>query len=136
MNKLDPREPYDVEITLKPEDIDWLGHVNNVVYLKWVHLAATTHWDVVATEEQKARMLWVVARHEIDYKRPAMETDEIVVRTWVGKAGERVFERHTEIIRKSDNKLLASAVTQWVPVDAETKRPIKAGEDIYAMFST
>jgi acyl-CoA thioester hydrolase len=134
MSKLDPREPYDVEITIKPEDIDWLGHVNNVVYLKWVQEAATTHWYALATEEQKAALLWVVARHEIDYKRPAMESDEIVARTWIGKADKRAFARHTEIIRKADNKLLAKAVTQWVPVDVETKRAVTAGPEIYAMF--
>ncbi len=136
MKKIDPREPYDVDITIQPEDIDQLGHVNNVVYLKWVQEAATVHWFAAATEEQQARLLWVVARHEIDYKRPAMESDEIIARTWVGKATERLFERHTEIIRKSDNKLLARALTLWAPVDMETKRPVNAGEDVYALFST
>ena len=34
-------------------------------------------------------------RHEIDYKTPATLRDEIVLRTWVGKATRLTFERFT-----------------------------------------
>lgn len=124
-----------MEIVVQPSDIDRLGHVNNVVYLRWVQDAATEHWYAAATEAQKAALLWVVAKHEIEYKRPAKETDVVRVLTWVGKATDRVFERHTEIIRKADGKLLAKAVSLWAPVDRHTKKPVKAGLDVYEMFS-
>ena len=127
---------YELEIDIKPEDIDQLGHVNNVVYLKWVQDAAVAHWFALASEKDQKNLLWVVSRHEIDYKRPAFSKDSIMVRTWVGKAFKRDFERHTEIFRKSDMKLLAKARTLWCPIDPKTKRPVRVSEDVYKKFST
>ena len=112
-----------------------MGHVNNVVYLRWVQNAATAHWHAAATESQMNALLWVVSKHEIEYKRAAYEADTVVARTWIGKANHRTFERHTEFLRKSDRKLLAKAQTLWTPVDAKTKKPVKVSSDVYEMFS-
>ena len=136
MDRTDPLKPFEIEIAVDPSDIDQLGHVNNVVYLRWVQDAATAHWYASATEEQKGSLLWVVARHEIEYRRPAFERDVVIARTWVGKAAGRLFERHTELIRKSDGNLLAKARTLWAPVDRITKRAAEIGPDVYDMFST
>lgn len=135
MNKPSSLEPYELQITVQASDIDKLGHVNNVVYLQWVQTAATTHWYATATAQQKAAYLWVVAKHEIEYKRPAMEGDVLLIRTWVGKATHRLFTRHTEVLRKTDGKLVAKAVSLWAPVDFESKTPVKPSQDVYDMFS-
>ena len=136
MGPPDSLKPFEIEIQVDPSDIDQLGHVNNVVYLRWVQDAATAHWYATATAEQKAALFWVVTRHEIDYKRPAFEGDAVIARTWVGQAAGRRFERHTELIRKADGKLLAKARTLWAPVDKTTKRRAEVGPEVYAMFST
>jgi acyl-CoA thioester hydrolase len=128
--------PYEIEIEVMPGDIDQLGHVNNVVYLRWVQETAAAHWYARAGERDKSSLLWVVIRHEIDYKRPALEGDRIVARTWVGGATRRTFERFTELLRKSDMKILARARTLWCPVDAATKKPVDVGEDVFRRFST
>ena len=65
------------------EDIDRLGHVNNVVYLRYAQDAAVAHWYAVVDQEHRDSMVWVVRRHEIDYLKPALENDELVARTWV-----------------------------------------------------
>lgn len=129
-------KPYEIEINIKTEDIDQLGHVNNVVYLRWVQDVAVAHWYAEASESDKENLLWVVIRHEIDYKRPAFADDIIIARTWVGAASRRAFERHTELIRKSDMKLLARARTLWCPIDANTKKPTDVSADVYERFST
>ena len=59
-------------------------------------------------------------RHEIDYKTPACLGDDVVLRTWVGKATRLTFERFTEIRRSSDGQLLSSARTLWCPINAQT----------------
>ena len=131
-----PLGPYEMEVTVEPTHIDRLGHVNNVVYLSWVQDVAVAHWFASATEEQKAAYLWVVAKHEIEYKRPSKEGDVLVLTTWVGKAIHHLFTRSTKISRKADGKVVVEAVSLWAPVDPESKRPVKPGKDIYAMFST
>ena len=127
--------PYEIEIAVEPGDIDALGHVNNVVYLRWVQDAAVAHWMAAANEEEKRSLLWVVVRHEIDYKRPALAGDSIVARTWVGTAARRLFERHTELRRKADGKLLARARTLWCPIGADSRQVVDVGAATLARFS-
>ena len=128
-------ERYELAIEVRPEDIDDLGHVNNVVYLRWVQEAATAHWQARASEEDRASLVWVVSRHEIDYVRPAFLETDVVARTWVGTATRRKFERHTELVRGGDGRTLVRARTLWVPVDAETLRPTDVSERVRSQFS-
>ena len=69
-DKFSPKA-FELPIPINPADIDVHGHVNNVVYVRWVQDAAVSHWRALATKEQQANVSWVVVRHEIDYKRPA-----------------------------------------------------------------
>lgn len=117
-------------------DIDQQNHVNNTVYLRWVQDVATAHWQALASAEAQAAIGWVVLRHEIDYKMPATLDDEIVLRTWVGKATRLTFERFTEIRRKSDRQLFSQARTLWCPVDGKTGRPTRVSAEVRARFST
>lgn len=128
-------ERFEIALRVEAEDIDDLGHVNNVVYLRWVQEAAIAHWQAAATAEQQRQLLWVVTRHEIDYRRPALEGDELRARTWVGTARRRAFDRHTEIVRATDEKLLARARTVWCPIDARTLRPTDVDEAVRSRFS-
>jgi acyl-CoA thioester hydrolase len=128
-------ERFEIEIQVSPDDIDQLGHVNNVVYLRWVQEAAVAHWRSAAPAIDQARLRWVVLRHEIDYKRPAYRKDGVVARTWVGTAGRRAFERHTELLRSSDEKLLARARTLWCPIDADTGRTTDVSDEVRTRFS-
>src|SRR5438552_1705348 len=79
---------------------------------------------------------WVVLRHEIDYKTPAALGDQIVSRTWVGKATWVTFERFTEIRRNGDGQLLSKARTLWCPINAQTGRPARVPAEVRAQFST
>ncbi|MEK6612591.1 MAG: thioesterase family protein [Gemmatimonadota bacterium] len=128
-------EHFDLPLSVAPGDIDDLGHVNNVVYLHWVQDAAIAHWSAAATAEQQAEVAWVAIRHEIDYKHPAMPGDAIIARTWVGTADSHRFERHTEILRATDDKVLARARTLWCPINRATGRLTRVSDEVRARFS-
>ena len=64
-------EPVELAIRIEPSDIDELGHVNNVTYVRWVQDAAVAHWTAAAGAADQAALRWVVLRHEIDYQRAA-----------------------------------------------------------------
>jgi acyl-CoA thioester hydrolase len=128
-------ERFELPIAVLPADIDELGHVNNVVYLRWVQDAAVAHWVAAATAAQQAELAWVAVRHEIDYKHPAMPGDRLIARTWVGTSDRANFERHTEILRDTDRRLLARARTLWCPISRATGKPTKVGDDVRARFS-
>ena len=127
---------FELAINIEPTDIDLLGHVNNVTYLRWVQQAATAHWGAAAPLEDQEKFLWVVLRHEIDYKRAGFLGDGIIARTWVGSATRVKFERFTEILRAGDRTLLASAKTIWCAVDAKTLKAVAVTAQVRAIFST
>jgi acyl-CoA thioester hydrolase len=124
-----------VSIQVQAADIDALGHVNNVVYLRWVQEAAVAHWRAAATAAQQAAVAWVVLRHEIDYKRAAHLGEGVIARTWVGTASTLAFERHTEILRATDRSPLAQARTLWCPIDKRSGRPIRVDSEVRERFS-
>ncbi len=127
---------FEMTVPVLPGDIDEQNHVNNAVYLRWVQDVATAHWQAIASAVAQEAIGWVVVRHEIDYKTPATLGDEIVLRTWVGKATRLTFERFTEIRRKSDRQLLSTARTLWCPINTQTGRPIRVSAEVRAQFST
>lgn len=136
MSSPEPAGTYKFVIPVEAADIDQLGHVNNIVYLRWVQDAAIAHWEAAASAESQATVAWVAVRHEIDYKSPAYLGDEILVRTWVGTASGLTFERHTEMLRVSDQKLLSRARTLWCPINVQTGRPQRVTAELRAQFST
>jgi acyl-CoA thioester hydrolase len=128
-------EPFEITVQIRPEDVEALDHVNNIVYVRWVQEVAIAHWEAVAPADARAVMTWVVLRHEIDYLRPARPGDVVRARTWVGEVQAIRYERHTTIVR-DDGTLLARARTLWCPVDLATGRPRRVPEEVRTAFST
>ena len=125
---------FKLAITVKPEDIDELGHVNNVVYLSWVQLVSAGHWNKLSTEEIRSKYLWVALRHEIDYLNPAFLGDEVTAYTWVSSVDGARSTRHVEFYL--GKKCLSKAKTNWCLLDAATLKPKRIGEDMKASFET
>ncbi|HEY4639417.1 MAG TPA: thioesterase family protein [Candidatus Udaeobacter sp.] len=126
--------PFEMTVSVLSGDIDGQNHVNNTVYLRWVQEVATAHWESIASSEAQEGIGWVVLRHEIDYKAPACLDDEVVLRTWVGKATRITFERFTEI-RRSDGRVLSTARTLWCPINTQTGRPVRVPAEVREQFS-
>jgi len=115
-------------------DIDGLGHVNNIVYLRWVQEAASAHWLQLSNDAINKKYVWVIIRHEIDYLQPALPGNKIVARTWVGKNEGAKSERHTQLYNAVTGKKLAEAVTTWCLLDAASKRPRRIEKDVLSLF--
>jgi len=130
-----PHGRFERSVPVIPEDFDELGHVNNVVYLRWVQEVAVAHWQAAATPAQREQLAWVAHRHEIDYKAPALPGDAIIASTWVGSAEAVRFERFVEILRASDRKVLAAARTLWVPISRATGRVTRVDDAVRGVFS-
>jgi acyl-CoA thioester hydrolase len=126
---------HEIVVRVVAADIDEMEHVNNTVYLRWVQEVAIAHWRALASAEAQAALVWVVLRHEIDYKAPAFLDDEVRLRTWVGEASRLTFERHTEITRAADGQLLARARTLWCPISTKNGRPTRVTPELRAQFS-
>ncbi len=118
-------------ITVAPEDIDELNHVNNIVYLRYVQDAAIGHWKTVP-HEIASQIIWMARRHEIDYLKQAFLGEELIAKTWVDDFVGVKSIRHCEIMRGEE--VLARSVTHWISLDAQTLRPKRITEEIVKQF--
>lgn len=119
-------------VSVHPEDIDFMGHVNNARYLSWVQDAVLAHWKKLAPAEEVAAKAWVALKHEITYRRPAFLEDDVIADTVLeGFRGARAFY-HTVIRRGED--VLAEVRSHWCCIDANTLRPARIGEHLRGFF--
>ncbi|HEY0138916.1 MAG TPA: acyl-CoA thioesterase, partial [Nannocystis sp.] len=117
-----------------PEDIDELGHVNNLRYLEWMMAAAIEHSEAVGWDGARYAALgnaWVVRSHAIEYLRPAFAGDAVVVRTWVSEMA-KVSSRRKYAIAREGGPVLARAETLWVYINRRTHTLDRVPADLRA----
>lgn len=122
---------------VQPREIDGLGHVNNVEYLRWTQDAAVAHSSIQGWPQTAYITLgsgWVARTHTIEYLSPAFEGDEIVVKTWVADMKRVTSLRRFEIFRRSDEKQLAVAATNWAFINLRTGLPSRVPSEILEAF--
>ena len=120
-------------ITVVPDDIDFMGHVNNARYLNWVQEAVLAHWRKLAPAEDVAGKAWVALKHEITYLRPGFLGDAVIAAPVLESfRGARAFYK-TVISRGGE--VLAEVRSAWCCIDAETLKPARIGEHLRSFFN-
>lgn len=128
---------FEYRHTVIADEIDALGHVNNLAYLAWMQSAALEHSAVQGWPPEKYQQFglgWVVRSHEITYERPAFLGDEVVVRTWVAGFRRASSVRRYDILRSNDGKRLAAAATNWAFVNYANGLPARVPAEIIGAF--
>jgi acyl-CoA thioester hydrolase len=124
--------PYEFRVDVAQDDIDFMGHVNNASYLKWVQEAVISHWRRLAPAEAVGQHLWVALKHEITYRRPAFLDDDVVATVLLEKfQGTRAF--YETVIRRG-GEVLAEVKSSWCCLDAQTLRPARLAKDVIDRF--
>jgi acyl-CoA thioester hydrolase len=116
--------------------IDDLGHVSNLVYIRWILDVATAHsyalgWDHVRYREHGA--VFVVRRHEVDYVAQVREGETLVGETWVEEWRPASCIRRTEL-RRGD-QIVARGATTWAFISMTSGRPQRIPEEMRALFA-
>lgn len=124
---------FSLKVTVLDDDIDLLGHANNVVYLRWAQDVAEAHWKNIASESVQKEMIWVVIRHEIDYKKQALAGELLTLYTWVVHSEGVRSTRHVEICN-ANSEIVAAVKTTWCLVDPFTRRPKRIPDEIKKLF--
>jgi len=131
----EPQAAFALPIAIQPSDIDELGHVNNGVYLRWAQDIATAHWRARGSDEMIVRYVWVVTRHEIDYRAQLVLGDCVEARTWVAPAPRGpLWTRHVAIWKAGASKPAASVKSEWCLLDAATRRIQRVPMEIVNRF--
>lgn len=124
--------PHQFAIQIDPADIDFMGHVNNASYLKWVQDAVIDHWRAFAPAEAVAQHLWVALKHEITYRRPTFLGDTPIAHVVLEKVqGARAM--YQTVIKRGE-EVLAEVQSSWCCIDAATLRPARLARDLIELF--
>lgn len=122
---------FQIIVQVQPADIDYLGHVNNVNYLRWMLEAAEGHWALYrrhAPAEVVDGVGWVVMRHELDYFLPTFVGDDLEVYTWVPTCTALTCDRYYEVVRAADGALVARGTSSYCVVDLVGGKPRRLSE--------
>lgn len=128
-------QSFESQITVSQDDLDNLNHVNNVRYVQWVQDVAEKHWNENATPQMLSDYFWILLKHNIEYKNPAVLGDEIQLKTYIKESGGVTCVRIVEIFNKNSNKLLAVSETKWCLVSQKNMRPSRITDEIRLLFS-
>ncbi|MCF2531706.1 acyl-CoA thioesterase [Yinghuangia soli] len=118
------------QATLRWSDMDAYRHINNVQYLRYLEEARV---DMMFTLGQRegAKTLSegvVIARHEIDYKRPLVWRPEpIRIETWVTQIRAASFALAYEVL--DDDGVYARAASVLVPYSLDGQRPRRVNDE-------
>ncbi|MFN9988301.1 MAG: acyl-CoA thioesterase [Pirellula sp.] len=142
-------EIFHHELIVSEDDIDILGHVNNVVYIQWMQDAALAHsaalgWPARRYHEMGAG--WVARLHQIEYLQPAHAGDLVRVKTWVADMKKvtslrkyefvRIGTRDTQASERGTAKeiVLAVAHTNWAFIDFKARTPKRIPPEIASAY--
>ena len=120
--------------TAAPEHIDELGHVNNAVWLQWVQDIATAHWSAVADPAHIERYVWVVTRHEIDYRGNVGLGETVSAETWIPNPPKGAQFDRCVVFRVAAGKRLVAVKSTWAMLDKASGRLVRVPAEVAAPF--
>jgi acyl-CoA thioester hydrolase len=120
--------------TAEARHIDEMGHVNNAVWVQWIQDMATAHWDAAARPEDREKFVWLVVRHEIDYRGNIDLGQSVEGTTWIegGARGAKSLRRVD--FRDAAGRVIVSAATTWAMLDRTSGRPARVRPEVIAPF--
>jgi acyl-CoA thioester hydrolase len=107
-------------LKVRTYECDSYGHVNNANYLNYLEFARYELLKDVGFDYSSmiaAGYGVYIARIEIDYKRPAVADDELLIKSWPIKKGA-VSGVIAQEIRRAEELLVGAKVT-WAFVDSK-----------------
>lgn len=125
---LHPDTPrIETEVQVMFFDTDCAAVVHNIAYLRFIETNRTMLAEQIGMgllEMSKTQLYPVVIRTEIDYKRPAILADKLVVRGWMDRVDRMRFWCAFEIRRPSDGALIAQCRQALAQVQMPPGKPV------------
>jgi acyl-CoA thioester hydrolase len=120
-------------------DCDPMGHVNNAVYLTYLEQARFWHWRALGLTGDESGPAAdipgvIVARVEIDYRRPAKYGEMLEIRLGVPVFGRTSCTYEYEILNASRG-VVATARTVIVRFDYGAGKPVPISEALKEALS-
>lgn len=129
------RFPLVVPVQVRFRDLDALGHVNNAVYLTYLETARVLYVRQRFHLQSPRDFTFILARVEIDYRRPLTLGDCPLVGIGVAQVGQRSFRFVYEIWEETAGVLVAQALTVQVMYDYQTNRSVPIPSEVRARLT-
>lgn len=120
-----------VPVQIRFNDVDMARHVHNAVYLHWFELARMALLErFIPKEHDWSTTGLILARNEVDYRRPVLLNDTIEASAWCSGLGRSSFDLSYAIRRTEDDRPVICAEGRSVLVcyDYTRARPIPIPE--------
>ena len=120
--------PHIYDCHVRFSDVDVYGHVNNVKYFEYYQQARIAFIqsldEPLLDPSAESTMRQVVARIDVDYKRPILFRPEpYAVETWVNRIGTSSYDLGCRISGgKADDTVYSTAEVRLVAFDVSTQR--------------
>ena len=109
-------------------DVDIYRHVNNVKYFEYYQEARLAFLDSLGRKEADGGFAVVVARIQVDYRRPILfRTEPYLIETWIKHVGGSSYTLGSEI--KDGEQVLSSAEAVVVGFDRGAQRSRRLTDD-------
>jgi acyl-CoA thioester hydrolase len=106
-------------------DVDVYGHVNNVKYFEYYQEARIALFGSLGREEDPERFAVVVARVNVDYRRPILfRSEPYVIESWISRVGGSSFDLRAEITDGETVLSRAEAVLVTFDLATQSARPL------------
>lgn len=120
--------PFQHSISVRFRDLDALQHVNNAVTVTYLETARFAWWQGYLQTRSFESEGFLIARIEVDYKKPILLTHDVRVEIQVTHVGTKSFHLAYRIFDALTGDTLATALTVQVMLDftSLTSKPISA----------
>ena len=123
---------FEHELEVRFRDCDPMGHVNNAVYLTYLESARFAWWRSAFGPLGLKEHGFIVARVEIDYRKPALPGDRLLIRLRVDNVGRSSFAVGYEIVNAKTRALMAEAKSVQVAYDYSQGQTVPLSETLRA----
>lgn len=110
-------------IEVRFSDLDALGHVNHATLISLVEHARTKWWKGFLGASPFQDEGFLVARLEVDYRKPVALEDPLEVELRCTQIGTTSFTLAFRVYRMPGNTVMAEGQTVQVMLDFRTQRP-------------
>ena len=136
---LQQKPDFSLPVTVEDADIDGLGHINNVTYVRYFERAGWAHSCALGLDIEAYRNLdraMVVRRNEIDYLQPGYLGEALMAKTWIiVNDAKASLERLFQLTRISDGAQLARAHTFYTCVSFASGRVRRMPEPFIRLYA-
>ncbi len=139
MTKASKYSRFESELVVRPDDIDMNNHVHNSRYLDYVLAARYDQmkkcYKMSMDEFTGMGLTWVVSSCFIEFKRPLVLGDAIIVKTGIEEIAGTQAKVRFEIFKKETGKLASEGYFQYAMINIATGRAEKIPAAVIEKYS-